>query len=166
LLSDALPASAAKSCFNSLLTAPDLIRTTVYFRFYLFETYQKFGRGELVLSGLEFWREMLKYGLKTPVEHPEPARSDCHAWSSHPLFHLFATVAGIRPAAPGFAAVAIEPHLGDLPELTGEMPHPRGSLKFDFRPRGSRIILPLGITGTYRHGNYSAALHEGENRVD
>ena len=32
-------------------------------------------------------------------------RSDCHAWGAHPVFHFYATVLGIRPAAPGFRRV-------------------------------------------------------------
>jgi hypothetical protein len=167
LFSDCLRGSEAKKCFAALLAAPDLYRTTVYFRFYLFETYQRFGRGELVLPALDFWREMTRIGLKTPVEHPEPARSDCHAWSSHPLYHLFATVAGIRPAAPGFREVLIAPQVGHLPDLKVEMPHPRGAIKLDltFAKTGDRgtIILPKGLTGTYRRLGKTQTLIAGKN---
>ncbi len=82
--------------------ANGLAAATIYFQHYLFEALGRAGRGDLVLERLEMWRGLVKQGFKTPVESPEPARSDCHAWGAHPVFHLHATIAGIRPAAPGF----------------------------------------------------------------
>ena len=64
--------------------------------------------------------------MKTVLEQPEPTRSDCHAWGSHPMYHALASVAGIRPAAPGFAAVRIEPQPGPLTAIRCAVPHPSG----------------------------------------
>ena len=55
---------------------------------------------------------MLADGLTTWAEHPEPTRSDCHAWSAHPALDLLRVVAGIRPGSAGFKTVVIEPGLG------------------------------------------------------
>ena len=66
----------AERCFASLITAEDLSRTTVYFSFSLLETFARFGRGDLILRKLDFWKEMAAMGLKTPLEMPEPTRSD------------------------------------------------------------------------------------------
>ena len=39
-------------------------------------------------------------------------RSDCHAWSSSPLYHLMSLTGGIYPASPGFKNIRIQPELG------------------------------------------------------
>ncbi len=144
LLSGQFPARE-KRCYAGLMGAPDLLRTTVYFSFYLLETLARFGRGDLILKKLDFWKEMVALGLKTPVEMPEPTRS-------HPLFHLHASVAGIRPAGPGFATVRIQPGPGTLTELSSTIPHPAGNVSLEMKRAGNGwqtvIRLPAGVPGT------------------
>lgn len=150
LLSGAYPQHESR-CFSALCSAPDLLRTTVYFSFYLLETFAKFGRGDLILEKLDFWKKMTAMGLKTPVEMPEPTRSDCHAWASHPLFHLHASVAGIRPEAPGFARVRIAPSPGSLTRLTSSIPHPAGRVELSMALENgwwqTKVTLPDGVEG-------------------
>ncbi len=126
LLTDTLTGQAAQRCFAQLLAAPDLKRTTIYFSFYLLETWRKFHRGDLIVERMSFWKDLVKQGLKTPVEMPGNTRSDCHGWGSHPLFHLHASVAGVRPAAPGFRTVRIAPLPGNLKKVVSRTPHPDG----------------------------------------
>lgn len=139
-------------CFESLVSAGDLLRATVYFSFYLLEVLARFKRPDLILEKIGFWKEMVAIGMKTPIETPEPSRSDCHAWSSHPLFHMHASLAGIRPASPGFATVRIEPQPGSLTELRSSLPHPAGIIEFSMKKgdRGwhARVSLPAGLSGT------------------
>ena len=153
LLSGLFP-DRAERCFASLLTAEDLRRTTVYFSFYLLETFARFGRGDLILRKLDFWKNMAAMGLRTPLEMPEPSRSDCHGWGSHPLFHLHAGIAGIRPASPGFAAVRIAPQPGSLTSLRSVVPHPAGEIALEMERAGrdwrARVALPEGIEGVLR----------------
>jgi alpha-L-rhamnosidase len=42
------------------------------------------GLGDLKVTQLGPWYNMLDLGLSTWAETPEPARSDCHAWSGKP----------------------------------------------------------------------------------
>lgn len=140
-----------KACFDSLITADDLKRTTVYFSHYLLETFAKFGRGDLLCDKLDFWKQLTSMGFKTPVESPEPSRSDCHAWGSHPLFHMHASLAGIRPDAPGFAKVRITPSPGSLTELASTIPHPAGNVALTMKQQSDTwqvtATLPAGIPG-------------------
>lgn len=150
LLSGAFPDLEA-ACFTALLQTPDLEQTTIYFSFYLLETYARFGRGDLVTKKLDFWKEMVARGLKTPVEAPEPNRSDCHGWGSHPLFHMHATLAGVRPDAPGFARVRIAPSPGSLKEFVSVLPHPAGVVHVSMTQKDGvwrvHIVLPENIPG-------------------
>ncbi|MCL2646652.1 MAG: hypothetical protein FWD61_06550 [Phycisphaerales bacterium] len=170
LLSGMLLAEKADRAWNGLLTATDLAPTTVYFSYYLFETFAARGRGDLILDRLHFWQDMARNGFKTPMEHPEPSRSDCHAWSSHPLFHYYASLAGIRPAAPGFSRMRIAPAPGALPWMKARMPHPRGTVEVDltFAPgdAGQGVIrLPEGVDGEYVFGGITKPLKGGENQI-
>jgi hypothetical protein len=109
---------------DNILNNPTLAKATVYFKFYLFEAMHHVGRADLIWPDLKLWHDMLDNGLTTFAEKPEPTRSDCHAWSSHPLYHFIASILGIRPIAPGCSALSIKPLLRNkvtppLPEILG-----------------------------------------------
>lgn len=136
---------------QALQTRPDMARATIYFSHYLFETYRTMGAIDLLLQRMQLWFDLPAQGLKTTVEMPEPSRSDCHAWGSHPLFHYHASVVGVRPAAPGFAQVAITPQLGPLQRVSAVTPHPNGHIHSAFwRDNGvlrGQVTLPAGVSG-------------------
>ena len=50
----------------------------------------------------------------------------CHGWASGPTAWLTEHVLGLSPAAPGFAKVALKPHLADLEYAAGSIPTPHG----------------------------------------
>ncbi len=158
-----------RKCLRALLNEPDLSRATIYFSFYLLEVLYQEGEGVEMLKRLDLWRGLVPLGLKTPVEMPEPTRSDCHAWGSHPLFHFHASLAGIRPAAPGFSKVTVAPMPGSLTQLRSEMPHPKGKiiadLKFKNGTVAGEVILPDSLNGTFIWEDESRRLQAGKNRI-
>ena len=153
---------------SNLLTNPGLHRTTVYFSFYLLETLFKYKKGNELIQKLEFWKQLQTQGFKTPVEAPEPSRSDCHAWGSHPLFHFHASIAGIRPDSSGFKTVKITPNPGSLEVVESQIPHPNGKIKVDFKFDKEKNIsgtvrLPDNIKGKLIWKNKLFILKEGKN---
>ncbi len=152
LLSGRLNPAYLPRMTQGLLHDEALERSTIYFSHYLFETYRLLGRTDALLARLPMWFDLLNNGLKTPVESPEPTRSDCHAWGSHPLYHYFATLLGIRPASLGFRTVEIRPQLGGLAHASGRLVHPLGEIVADFTTEGEAVhgsvSLPSGVTGT------------------
>jgi hypothetical protein len=108
---------------------------------------------------------MLRLGLSTWAENPEPTRSDCHAWSASPNYDLLTLVAGISPAAPGFRKVRIEPHLHGLHHLDASMPHVGGPIHAVYEWSGGRwnatITLPPGLDGELIWGTNHYPLHSG-----
>lgn len=170
LLSDVLPFAEAERCFSALVSEEKLARATVYFSHYLFDVYFRFGRPDLFFSRLELWKSFLDLGLSTPLEAPgSRARSDCHAWGSHPLYHLQTGVAGIRPRGTGFSAVEIAPQPGGLKFITASMPTPKGivsvDLNFDGEDVAGTLTLPPGLPGVFRWKNERQPLREGLNRI-
>jgi hypothetical protein len=167
LLNGVLSKEKEAACFKALIETKDLHRATVYFSFYLFETFKKFDRGDLIVDRLGFWQDLLKGGFKTPVESPEPSRSDCHAWGSHPLFHMRASLFGIRPLNAGFSELEIAPSPGSLEWLEVKAPHPKGwiegKLRFDHQTGkcSGDIVLPEGVKGTFRWKGTETRLNPG-----
>ncbi len=143
---------------------------SLYFRFYFARALEAAGAGDEYVSLLHPWRRLLAMGLTTWPEHPEPSRSDCHAWSAHPAFDLLRIVAGIKPSAPGFATVRIEPHLGPLQRVEAAMPTPRGEVAVSYAREGDRlraeITLPDGLTGVFVWKGRALDLRPGRQVLD
>ena len=156
--------------FDRMLHDTTLTPATFYFRFYLAEAMVSSGRADDYLSLLQPWKEMLELGLTTFAETPEPARSDCHAWSASPDYHFLSVVAGIRPASPGFKTVSIEPHPGYLKRIEASVPHYAGDIVVKLERKGKRItgtvLLPAGITGNFLWEGGKIPLKEGDNDID
>ena len=173
LLGEALSGEHAKACFEKLVSDPNLVRTTVYFKYYLFETYFKFNRPDLFFKELSLWSDYLKIGCTTTLERPEFAhsnsRSDCHAWGSHPIYFLRARVAGIMPDAPYFERVRIAPQLGHLKSLQASWPHPSGEMiRVELKSDGGKIsgAVATPVPGVFVWNGKEVVLVAGRNEID
>ncbi|HJQ26526.1 MAG TPA: alpha-L-rhamnosidase N-terminal domain-containing protein [Blastocatellia bacterium] len=169
VLLNVIPVTEQPAVMRAVLNDATLTQCSYYFRYYLFRAMTKAGLGDEYLNQLGPWREMLKLGLTTWAETPEPSRSDCHAWSAHPNIDLLATVAGIEPAAPGFSEVVIRPHLGALKRVSAKMPHPQGDIILNLNRTGERLIvavtLPRGLKGRIEWRGKQIALRGGAQRI-
>jgi hypothetical protein len=154
LLADAVAAEQRRPLMERVLADPSLVQASFYFRFYVDEALRRSGLADRYLERLSPWREMLRNGLTATAETPDPSRSDSHAWSAHPNYHLLATVAGIRSGGAGFRSIDIAPALGPLQTVTARMPHPKGQILLQLRRVGidgitARIELPAGVPGDF-----------------
>jgi len=170
VLSDLLPDHHRQRITGAFVRRVPMTACTVYFSHYLFEAARTLGLDSVILAGLQPWREFRNLHLQTLLERPEPSRSDCHAWSAHPLFHFLTTILGIRPATAGFRQVSIEPHPGSLRQLSGKVPHPSGgeiavSLTLADNEWQAEIDLPPGLEGDFHYGGIASRLHPGRNRI-
>jgi hypothetical protein len=170
VLEDVIPPPDQPAVMKTVLSDSSLHQATFYFRFYLHRAMKKSGLADDYIQQLDPWRQMLALGLTTWAENPEPTRSDCHAWSAHPNFDLLATVAGIEPAAPGFAEVLIEPHLGPLQRVTATLPHPLGDITVAYQRKGEGLMvdvtLPEKLSGSFVWKDKKVALHAGPQHLE
>jgi alpha-L-rhamnosidase len=170
VLADVVPRAEQAAFMRRVLEEGALTQATYYFQFYLFRAMKHAGLGDEYLAHLGPWREMLKLGLTTWAEKPEPTRSDSHAWSAHPNYDLLTTVAGVEPATPGFGTVRIEPHLGPLTSLKASIATPRGLITVSYTRSGESltadVTLPVGVTGTFAWNGQETALRAGSRRVE
>lgn len=141
-----------------------------YFRYYLARALQSAGMEDRYLDSLHPWRVMLPLHFSTWPEYPGDSRTDSHAWSAHPTFDLLTLVAGVRPAAPGFARVRIAPHLGDLADLTAVYPHPRGDIRLTYHRTAKglncAITIPENLPAEFEWQGKVTRLHSGLNRFE
>jgi len=186
VLYDVIPQDRQQEVLKQMLaiepgTTPNgTLSASYYFRFYLARALDHAGLADQYLASIAPWRKLLPLHFSTWPETPAPTRSDSHAWSAHPIYDLLTLVAGIEPASPGFATVRIAPHLGGLPSLTANYPHPQGNIKVEYHytgPHGdprikggstfhAQINLPGSLAGTFEFGGRSWPLKPGVNRID
>ena len=171
LLADVVTGDEAERCFRALVEASDLDRCTVYYRHYLFQTFFKFRRPDLFFANLDLWKLCLDYNLSTVLETPNVnGRSDCHAWGSHPLWHLHTGVAGVRSAAPFYGRVVVDPQPAHLKRIRSSTPTPRGDVLLDLsfgdgKVSGS-VALPAGLPGSFLWNGSVRELAPGQNVID
>ncbi len=161
--------TGATSIAKQILSDTTLAPASIYFKFYLHMALIKAGLGNDYLNWLGLWRDNIKMGMTTWAEIPDISntRSDCHAWGSSPNIEFFRTILGIDSDAPGFAKVKIEPHLGVLKKIQGEIPHPQGKIEaryiFENGKWKIQIVLPSKTYGNLIWQNKSYSLKQGLN---
>jgi alpha-L-rhamnosidase len=152
-----------------LIEDKSLTQCTIYFKYYLHQALAKAGFGDDYMNWLDIWRENIKMGLTTWAEDSslQTVRSDCHAWGASPNIDFFKIVLGIDTDAPGFSKIKIEPHLGSMTNVSGEMPHPKGKVKVSYlMKKGKRTVninLPDQTPGTLIWKGKSHILNPGAN---
>jgi hypothetical protein len=171
LLSGHLPDGITTPVLAHLLADRDTVDCGIMFSHYLFQVAAEHGSIPYVRSAWSNWRSCLDQGFTTLPESWGTTRSDCHAWSAHPLFHYLTGVAGIRPAAMGFAEVLIAPQPDDTERVGASIPHPSGgSITVDLRRSGGglrgTIVLPKHVPGTLLWAGASRRLPSGGGAID
>lgn len=168
LLTGLFQGEQARTVASKLISDPGLIQATLYFRYYLFQALKLCGMGDQVLNLLDPWRECLETGLTTFPEHGTESRSDCHAWSAHPLYDLLGITCGIEPASPGFSSVLIAPQPGKLEWFSGKVPHPRGEIRIEMKKNDVgvhfSIRIPEKVPGSFRYNGQIHALEGGQTQ--
>lgn len=170
VLADAFSQASHADVMQLILDDKSLVQTTLYFKFYLFQALQKAGMGEKTIGLMDEWKAFLDAGFSTFPEHGIHSRSDCHAWSAHPMLAFLTIICGIESGAPGFSKVNIRPAPGDIEKLTGAVPHPLGMISVDYHRLDDgrmaySIVLPEGLPGNLITSMQTYHLHPGWNYI-
>jgi hypothetical protein len=161
--------AGAATLSKNILADSSLTQSTIYFKYYTHQALVKGGLGNDYMNWLGIWRENIKTGMTTWGEIPDlkNTRSDCHAWGASPNIEFFRTILGIDSYAPGVSKIKIEPHLGDLKNAYGEIPHPNGKIAARYNFYKGRweinISLPQKTTGIFVWNGKTYVLKAGEN---
>ena len=157
-----MPASGVA---DKLLVEKDLAPASIYFKYYLHLALTKAGKGNDYMAWLDKWKENMDMGLTTWAETSDisTSRSDCHAWGSSPNIEFFRIVLGVDSDAPAFGKVKIEPHLGELKEVDGVVPHPQGEIHVSYKPGSASITLPGTVSGSFVWQGKKYPINAGKN---
>ncbi|MCX7798774.1 MAG: hypothetical protein N2109_00340 [Fimbriimonadales bacterium] len=110
------------------LSQEGVARCTYYFSYYKHLAM----RPENYMEAISDWRGMVEHGFTTCPENPGNTRSDCHAWSAHPILGFLQWVAGVTSEGVGWSRARIEPHPGGLRRFAALVAHPLGDLVVRF----------------------------------
>ncbi len=169
LLSGTLPETVTVAVERALVSDPDLIRAGPYFTHYVCQAYHRCGAAHTLVARLTQWNRFVDAGLSTFPEHDIVGRSDCHAWSAHPLYHMLTGVLGVCPGDFGFGSVVIEPRLGPLEHASGTVAHPSGrievSLDMQDKSLHATVALPPDLPGELRWRGTVKSLRSGSQTL-
>lgn len=137
----------AKQLAQKILSESYMAPASIYFKYYTHLALTKAGLGDQYLTWLDKWKENIALGLTTWAEISDVsnARSDCHAWGSSPNIEFYRIVLGIDSDEPGFKTIRVEPHLGDLTRVSGEMPHPNGKVSASYSLEKNKWKVDISI---------------------
>lgn len=132
-----------------MLDRKDLLRCSYAMTFYLFRALETTGLYKESEQMWTTWRDLLALNLTTWPEDPFMQRSDCHGWGALPLYEFTRCLLGVKPEAPGWETIRIEPHCLSLQNMRGQAITPKGTVQVDwFREDGVVEIAGQSPVGT------------------
>ena len=148
ILTGVVEGNDAKKLMEKVIEDKSLTKVSIFFNYYLNIALVKAGLGSRYLDLLDEWHRQLSIGLTTWEESKEFSRSDCHGWGASPNIEFYRTVLGIDSDAPGFGIVKVEPNLGSLKNVKGEMPHPKGKISAKYLFENGKWNIEIGLPKT------------------
>lgn len=133
-----------------------LQKSSFSMHYYLFRALETCGKREEIFGFMDGWYKMIDMHCTTWCENPDNPRSECHAWSSSPLYELSKHVLGV---AVGFEdEIIIAPLTLNMEYAKGSVPTRFGLVSVSWvngknrfsieikAPRGvkKRVVLPCG----------------------
>jgi alpha-L-rhamnosidase len=171
VLFDYLDQDKIRAVKENVLLNPNALKiTTPYMRFYELAALCTLGEQKHVLNEIrDYWGGMINLGATSFWEKYNPAeknpellamygrpfgKSLCHAWGASPIYLLGKYYLGVRPGSPGYETYYVEPCLGDLQWMEGDVPTPEGRIHVFCNTKEIRVKSDSG-TGTLRFNSLS-----------
>ena len=155
VLSGCAEGEAAKKLIDATFAdGSNVNHASFSFNYYTFRALEKAGMyhkyADKLFAG---WRWMLEQHCTTWCENPDNPRSECHGWSSAPLYENSVMVLGVKPAQLGCREIEIRPDVQGYAWARGTVPTPLGYVAVEWKqgealkisgPKGQvkRVVLP------------------------
>ena len=125
-----------------------------------------YGRGE---ERWESWRTMMRLHMTTWSEDPVTQRSDCHGWSSLPIYEFCRATLGVTALRPGYAAIRIAPYTEKENSAEGIVACILGDISVKWWKEGGKLHLvartPVGVPVEVALGGQTWTLDGGDIQV-
>ncbi len=144
VLSGAVKGEKATKLMEKVMNE-DVSRCTFSMNYYMFRALEKadcYKYSDRLMAG---WQKMLDLHCTTWCEAPDKPRSECHGWSSAPIYEMSALTLGVCPTADGFKSVRIKPVTGKLEWAKGTVPTPYGVIGVEWKKQNGKFILDAVI---------------------
>lgn len=142
VLSGAVSGAEATRLIDKVMTET-VSRCTFSMNYYMLRALEKTDRYCYAEKIMEGWHKMLALHCTTWCENPDSPRSECHGWSSAPIYEMSAMRLGVKPSANGFAAVEIKPVTEGLDWAKGTVPTPYGVISVEWRKTANRLVIDV-----------------------
>ncbi len=127
----------------------DVARCAFSMNFYMFRALEKANCYKYADKIMQGWQNMLDMHCTTWCENPDSPRSECHGWSSAPIYEFSAKILGVTPTADGYKAVNIKPLTSGLSWAKGTVPTPYGVISVSWTKNSGKLIfdaqMPQGV---------------------
>lgn len=105
----------------SHLNDADLAKSSFSMNYYLFRALEKCGQIPKIFDHMDGWRHMIDIHCTSWCEHPgDNARSECHGWSSTPLYEFAVNILGVKTSFDD--VIVINPYTTGLSYAKGSVP--------------------------------------------
>lgn len=106
---------------------------------------EKTGKYKFAPKIFKGWEHMMDMHCTTWCENPDDPRSECHGWSSAPIYEFSSMVLGVKPLENGFKKVTVTPTgaVFGITSANGTVPTPFGILEVSWKKVGDAIQLTV-----------------------
>ena len=131
----------AKSILKKAMALEDIAQCSYAMKFYLFRALETAGLYDWTDALWQDWKGMLDLGLTTCPEDFVGVRSDCHGWSALPLYEFTRCILGVKPTAPGWEKIRIEPKVLSFADFSGKVITPKGLVTVGWKKSDAKFMI-------------------------
>ena len=143
VLAGAIQGDAARVMMEKAMTE-EMNQSTFSMNHYLFRALEKTGLYDKYAPKVfEGWYQMMDLHCTTWCESPELPRSECHAWSSAPIYEMSSAILGVNPAKDGMTAMTVNPRFAWFKEMSGTVPTPYGEISVAWTTEDDGVHLTV-----------------------
>lgn len=144
VLCGARSGSEAKELLERAFNGENVAAASFSFNYYTFRALEKAELYDKYSPRLlEGWKRMLDLDCTTWCENPDSPRSECHAWSSAPIYELSAMTLGVQPLDIGYSEVIIKPKFDTCDSASGTVPTPHGLISVSWEKTENGKLLKI-----------------------
>lgn len=143
VLSDAITGDAARVLLERALLDDNISKCSFSMNYFVFRALEKTGLYKYAGKVMDGWETMLDKHCTTWCENPGPCRSECHGWSSAPIYEFSAMVLGVFPTENGYKSVRVSPVTEGLDWAKGKVPTPYGDISVSWKKKSGKVVLDV-----------------------